>query len=334
MPTYKSFAMKYTLAALLSMTFISIWSCEVSETGTSADIESSILTLIAADDSSFIIDGMENVEDEEYALGKAAPGTAAEPHFVTDVRHDSTSVWRFGRRNMSQTRVVTMEEETDSSALALVSIHITGSFHVRQFERVWTSDSTWVCGDSIRFSVKPIDLTVDRRVAFRKRILANGEQRWRTVAKTVAYGSTGNELDLTALEWRVGDSLRVLNNFESRFYRADRPLILSILGGTRVSVRLMNDTAGEAEMVQGNWGYHSNQDALDLRQHGNFHYIETLDNGQKRYGRWVSAPDRPLHQFRGSIQVVDLRTLFDHDYPVYNAALLSFQYTLSRQPRD
>ena len=334
-PNMRYPSMKHTIPAIITvLALVLVWSCDISETDSNAEVESSILSLITADDSSFGIDGMEDMEDEEYVMAKAAPEAMEETSLYPALLRDSTSIWRYSRRNMSQEREVTVEVETDSSAVALITHHITGTFHVRQFERVWTSDSTWERGDSIRFSQKAIDMTVNRRVSFRIRTMNNGDQRWRPVSMALAYGSTGNALDIMALEWVAEDSVVILDNFDTQFYDREHPLILSIAGQNRANVRLVNDTAGEGEMVKGNWGYHPRLNGPDLRRNDNFHYVETLDNGEKLYSRGVQAPNRPHRQFRGSIQIVDFRTLFDHDAANYSGAILGFNYLLRPHLRD
>ena len=315
------------LTALMGIAMV--WSCDITETTDDATVKSSLLAMITADDSSYTLDDWDDLEDMDFTLAKSAPVTLDSENSTLMFR-DSTSIWRFARRNMAKEREVTIDVLDDSTATGLITYHVTGTFHIKQFEKVWTTDSTWERGDSIRFSEKPIDLTINRQVNFGLFEGRDGEEHWKPVSMTMAYGSTGSALDIGSLEWIAGDSIRILDDLQNEFYGWNNPLVFQLAYHNRVNVILSNDTADEAEWVRGNWAYHPRMNGPEYRTRRNFHYVETLDNGDKVYSQSVDSPDRPRRMFRGSIKVVDHRTLFDHDYPSYSVVTLGFTYFLSR----
>jgi hypothetical protein len=322
--------MKTNQVVLLSLfTMLFLWNCDVTETNEMDGAEDAILSMIELDDSTYALDGWDDIEESDFSLAKQSPGVA-EDDFGQVLHFDSTSVWRFGRRDMNQERTISIEVEDDTSAIALISHHISGTFHSRQFQRVWTSDSTWERGDSIRFSTKPIDLTVERRVAFIKITDNDGAEHWRPVSRTMAYGSSSNELELSSLEWIARDSIRVLDDFSNRFYGQSDPLVLIVAGNNRLNAHVSNETDGETELVRGHWGYHPRLNEVGMRTQINLRYVESAEDGSKTYSRRIDAPNRPNRMFRGSLKVVDYRTLFDHDYPSYDAVTLGFTYFLRR----
>jgi hypothetical protein len=324
---------KYLIIPISLLLLGIILSCGVSESDNEViDIESAILKVIAADDSTYGIEGLGDIDDEDYSLGKALDSDQSAVLPSISVR-DSNFVWRFARRDMDVERVVTVEVEDDSSALALISHHITGTFFVKQFARVWTSLDTWERGDSIRFSEKPIDMTATRRVAFRKRLDDAGEAHWKPVAMTLLSGHSGESLDIEALEWVAEDSTLVLTDFGNVFYSRRNPLLLSQMGVNHMNVIVSNDVEGEGEMVKGRFGYHPRFSNPDSRSRFHFHYTETLDTGDKVYTQRI-VPNR-LHRrhFKGFVEVIDYRTLFDHDYEDYSSATVGFIYTTRERIR-
>jgi hypothetical protein len=315
---------------LLALAVTIMWSCSVSEPDQNSEIEDAILSLIAADDSTYGIEGMDDVEDDDLSLGKSVSAPETEQYLTVETALDSSYIWRFGRSDMQTEREITVEVESDSSAVALISHHVTGIFHVRQFERVWTSSTTWERGDSVRFSEKTIDMTINRRVAFRKRTLPDGSERWLATAMTLAYGSSGDALDIQSLEWIAEDSVRVLDAFETTFYSRGEPLSLSIMGANQMNVIVSNDVADEAEAVIARLGFNPRVHDPNLRNRIHLQYVETLDSGDKVYSRSVPASQHPLRYFKGFIEVMDMRTLFDHDFTTYQSATLGFIYTMRR----
>lgn len=324
---------RYSLILISAIILGLIISCGVSETDQSTDIEAAIMRVIAADDSTYGLEGMDNIEDEDYKLGKSLVGTQTTvvPSVLT--LRDSNYVWRFGRSGMQKDREITVEVEDDSSAVALISHHITGTFHVKQFERVWITDDEWERGDSVRFSEKPIDMTANRSVAFRKRLDREGEERWFPVAMTLLSGHSRENLDIEALEWVAEDSTLILTDFETTLYNRNHPLLLSQMGINHMNVVLSNDVEGAAEKVTGRLGYHPRFSDPDSRSRFHFHYVETLDTGDKVYTQRI-IPNR-LHRrhFKGFVEVLDYRTLFDHDYVNYSAATVGFIYTTRERVR-
>ncbi|MBC8375384.1 MAG: hypothetical protein H8E26_05005 [FCB group bacterium] len=324
---------KYSIISM-SLVFLGvISSCGVSESNNEVtNIESAILKVIAADDSTYGIEGLGDIEDEDYSLGKALESDQSAVLSSISVR-DSNYVWKFARRGMDVERVITVEVEDDSSALALINHQITGTFYVKQFARVWTSLDTWERGDSIRFSEKPIDMSATRRVAFRKRMDNAGEAHWKPVAMTLLSGHSGETLEIEALEWVAEDSTLVLTDFGNVFYSRRNPLLLSQMGANHMNVVVSNDVEGEGEKVTGRLGYHPRLSHPDSRSRFHFHYTETLDSGDKVYTQRI-FPNR-LHRrhFKGFVEVIDYRTLFDHDYEDYSSATLGFIYTTREHVR-
>jgi len=324
---------KYMLITLPVLTLGLLTSCDVVETNQTTDIEAAIMRVIAADDSTYGVEGMGDIEDEDFALGKSPEGEQTLSTVSNLAFRDSNYVWRFGRRGMETEREVTVEVEADSSAVALISHHITGTFHVRQFERVWNDEDAWERGDSVQFSQKPIDMTTHRRVAFRKRLNVSGEERWKPIAMTLLSGHSGEALDIEALEWVAEDSTLMLNNFDSVFYHRNHPLVLSQRGINHMNVVVSNDVEGGAEKVVGRLGYNPRLGNPDARSQFHFQYVETLDNGDKVYASRI-VPNR-LHRrhFKGYVEVIDYRTLFDHGYVEYSSATLGFIYTTRERVR-
>ncbi|NQV29589.1 MAG: hypothetical protein HQ508_01760 [Candidatus Marinimicrobia bacterium] len=309
------------------------WGCDVNENNQTAAIEESLLKIIAADDSTYGIDGMEDIEDDDFALGKASEWSRVVSLYQIESLRDSNYVWRFGRRDMSRTREITIEVEDDSSALALITHTITGTFHVRQFERVWTDAETWERGDSVRFSEKPIEMTSNRRVAFRKRMDTAGEERWQAVAMTLVYGQSGEAVTINSMEWVAEDSVLVLSDFDSVLYDRRTPLLMSFLGTNRINVLVDNNVPGDAEMVMSRLGYHPRLNGAELRNRVHFNYVETNDSGEKIYSKRIFPAVFPQRHFKGFIEVIDHRTLFDHDYALYSSATLGFVYTARQHVR-
>ena len=324
---------KYQIIVLLALVMGIFISCDVAESDANTSIEDAIMRVIAADDSTYGIEGMGDIEDEDYALGKSPVGDHSAELFSTLSMRDSNYVWRFGRRGMGVERVITVEVEDDSSALALITHTLTGTFHVHQFARVWTSESEWTRGDSIRFSEKPIAMTSTRRVAFRKRLNDAGEEHWKPVAMTLLSGHSGEVLDIEALEWVAEDSTLVLTDFGNVFYSRNNPLLLSQTGINRMNVVLSNEVEDEGEMVAGRLGYHPRLSRPDSRSRFHFHYTETLDTGDKVYTQRILPTRLHRRHFKGFIEVIDFRTLFDHDYETYTSATLGFIYTTRERVR-
>lgn len=324
---------KYQFIVLFVIILGMFVACDVAESDTSTSIEDAIMRVIAADDSTYGIEGMADIEDEDYALGKSLGGDRYPESISMMSLRDSNFVWRYSRRGMEVDRSVTVEVEDDSSALALITHSITGTFHVRQFERVWTSGSEWERGDSIRFSEKPIEMTSTRRVAFRKRLNRAGEEQWKPVAMTLLTGHSGEVLDIEALEWVAEDSTLVLTDFGNVFYNRNHPLLLSQSGANHMNVVLSNNTEGEGEKVTGRLGFHPRLSHPDSRSRFHFRYTETLDTGDKVYTQLIHPNRHHRRHFKGFVEVIDFRTLFDHDYLEYTSATVGFIYTTRERMR-
>lgn len=314
----------FTLPLLMLMGLIA---CEESDSNMELDAEDAILKLIADDDSTYGIDGMENVENEDFTLGKSLMSAASNLTHHMPAMRDSNFVWRFGRTGMNVERDVLVEVEDDTSAIALITHHITGTFHVKQFERFWLDTETWERGDSIRFSEKPIDMTAHRRVSFKKRISPLGGERWKPIAMTLQTGTSGSALEIETLEWVAEDSTVILSDFENVFYSRRDPLLLSQLGANHMNIMVSNDVTGEAEFVKGRFGYHPRMGRPDARSRFYFQYVETMENGDKRYTKDIAPVRHHRRHFKGFIDVLDFRTLFDHDYLEYSSATIGFVYT-------
>ena len=111
------------------------------------------------------------------------------------------------------------------------------------------------------------------------------------------------------------------------------PLAFAMFGANQINVVVSNDVADEAEAVIGRLGFHPRLHGPDLRNRIHFQYVETLESGDKVYSRSIPPVHRPLRHFKGFIEVLDHRTLFDHDYAEYTAASVGFIYTMRRQLR-
>ena len=98
----------------------------------------------------------------------------------------------------------------------------------------------------------------------------------------------------------------------------------------RFNVQVTNAEAGEAESVVGRMGFHPRLTGADLRHIRPFVFQGEQGDGIKQYSRLLDAPVRPLRHFRGSVEVIDAATLYDHDYAQYDAAWLGFVYTVRR----
>ncbi|MCF6238955.1 MAG: hypothetical protein L3J79_09130, partial [Candidatus Marinimicrobia bacterium] len=274
-----------------------------------------------------------DIAEIDYSLGKLPQVDEAGSLDMMAFDMDSNYVWRFGRSGMDSEREITIEVEDDTSAIALISHHITGVFHARQFQRTWLEDGTWEQGDSVQFSEKNIDLNVDRRVAFRKRQLPEGGERWFATAMTLAYGSSGAALDIQSLEWVAEDSVRILTDFTTVFYGRGNPLAFAMLGANRINVIVSNELPDEAEAVIGRLGFHPRLTGPDLRNRVRFQYVETLESGDKMYSNRIPPVQRPLRHFKGFVEVLDQRTLFDHDYEIYSSATVGFVYSMRQHVR-
>ncbi len=325
--------MKFTLLIIIVLTLGIFISCELSENDETISIEANIKRIIATDAGTYSIDGMEDTELEDFVLNKALVPTESSAASYSTMILDSNSVWRFGRRNMNKDREIIVEVETDSSATALITHHITGTFHVREFERVWLDDGSWERGDSVRFSEKPIDMNVNRHVNFRKRTNAAGEERWIPTSMTMAYGSSGEALDIQSLEWVAGDSVKLVTDFETNYYDRRHPLHFMMRRVNQLKVNVSNAVAGNAETVTGRFGLNQRPADADSRNRVKLQYRETLDTGEKVYGRHIPGVNRPQRHFKASLEALDQRTLYDHDYNLYSSSTLGFVYTLRRPAR-
>lgn len=318
---------KFLPIILPLMLLMMLVACEDTNSNIELDAQDAILKLIAADDSTYGIDDMGNIEDEDFILGKSVlPATSSNTIYMPAMR-DSNFIWRFGRTDMNVERDILVEMEDDTSAVALITHHITGTFHVKQFERIWLDTETWERGDSIRFSEKPIDMTAQRRVSFKKRISPLGGERWKPIAMTLQTGTSGSALEIETLEWVAEDSTVILSDFENVFYSRRDPLLLSQHGANQMNVLVSNDVAEEGELVKGRFGYHPRMGRPDARSRFHFQYVETMENGDKRYTKDIAPVRHHRRHFKGFIDVLDFRTLFDHDYLEYSSATIGFVYT-------
>lgn len=323
--------MKRTMILVLSMTgFLFLWSCEATEPDNSAEIENTLLRLIEADDSTFSIEGMDNADDIDFMLGKNTDQVEFSAQDQLMLR-DSLYIWRFGRSNMDRNREITIDVETDTSAEATIIYTITGTFHVHQYERNLTSDSSWERGDSVRFSEKPIDMSIERRVQFRLVERPGHGEHWRVTAFTPAYGSSsGSDLAIARMEWVVGDSLITLEDFGNTFIGRPLNLEFGVEDLNQINVYVTNNILDENEAVIGKMHHHPRLDGPRMRRHVRFEYQGSNDSGEKLYSRQVNAPNHPGRRLNSTLHVTDLRTLFDHDYLQYDAASLSVSYWLRR----
>ena len=318
------------ISTLVILMALFIWNCEATDSDADlAELETTLMLLLDADDSTFSIDGYGNGEDLDYSLERLETGLAS----TTDAyeRLDNLYIWRFGRSGMQKTRDVSIEQTSDSTAMATINHHVTGTFHVRQFERIWHDDGTWERGDSIRFSEKPIDLTIVRQVRFAQRETVDGQLRWRIAAFTPAYGVTADcPLAITRLEWIAEDSIRFLDDFQNTFFELPLDLEFATLGVNEVRLYATNEIEGEAEAITGRWHIHPNMNGPQFHRQLHFQYLMTNNDGEKIYSRMIETPQRPNRRFNCLLEAIDLRTLYDHDYPTYEAASLGLNYWLRR----
>lgn len=321
--------MKRVLTLILPLLFMFV-ACDMTESNSDTDAEGAIMKAITSD-ASFKAEGLHDVENEDFDLyDLPVEGHAGMELFRRTVR-DSNYVWNFGRRDMAHEQEVIVEVEDDTSAQALITDHITGSFHVRQFERIWVDEYHWVRGDSVRFSVKPIDMNTSQHVRFKKRTRVGGEERWIPVARTFLVGTAGTTLDIQAIQFSGDDSAITLTDFDSEFYGRFNPLVIPAMENTSMHVLVSNDVAGEAEMVSTRMTESSRQGSH--RGRGQFVYVETLENGDKVYTKALASSRRTARSYMGSIEVLDMRTLFDHDHPEYSAATLGINFLQQRGDR-
>ncbi len=327
------------ILSILVLGLVLVWSCESTDPDASSEIESTILSLLSGDDSTFSVEGMDNADDVDYLLGRSVgDGSIADDQITVDV-FDSLYVWRFGRSEMNKDREITVDVQGDTAAEALILYTITGIFHVKQFERIWTSDTTWEHGDSIRFSEKPIAMTVTRRVQFEYFDPPGGNshgprhdrEHWRVSAFTAAYGITATSpIDLVRMEWIVGDSIRVLEDFENEFFQVPVDLEFATMGINQVNAFVTSDVTGENESVIGKWHHHPRMHGEHVRHLNRFHYQGTNDSGEKLYSQFIPTPDFPGRRLASMVEVTDFRTLFDHDYLQYDAVSVGLAYWLRR----
>jgi len=303
-------------------------SCEVAESEMNTDIEDAIMKVIAEEDAQYGVEDWSNTESADFGLANIPEKNETGSELFERVVRDSNYVWKFARRNMDVEREVIIEVEDDTSAQSLITDHITGSFIVKQFERVWTTDGRWHRGDSVRFSEKPIDNNSQHRVMFKKRIDAAGAEHWIPVASTMKLEQAGANPGIEALQIVRDDTLITLTDFETEFYSRRHPLVLA---GSRLNVLVSNDVAGEAEMVTSHLGFNPRIDRHGQRSRFHFRYVETLDNGNKLYEQDMASSNSPQRRHKGSVEVLDLRTLFDHDYAEYSTTRVGFVYDRGRR---
>ena len=105
------------------------------------------------------------------------------------------------------------------------------------------------------------------------------------------------------------------------------------MGVNHMNVVLSNDVEGEAEKVTGRLGYHPRLSRPDSRSRFHFHYNETLDTGDKVYTQRIIPNRHHRRHFKGFVEVIDYRTLFDHDFVEYSSATLGFIYTTREHVR-
>ena len=105
---------KYMLITLPVLTLGLLTSCDVVETNQTTDIEAAIMRVIAADDSTYGIEGMGDIKDEDFALGKSPEAEQTLSTSSNLAFRDSNYVWRFGRSGMDTEREVTVEVEDDA----------------------------------------------------------------------------------------------------------------------------------------------------------------------------------------------------------------------------
>lgn len=305
-----------------------IVSCEVADTETNADMHEAIMKVIAEDDALYDLQDWNNTEYEDFGLASMPDKDHHVAEIFERVVRDSNYVWKFARRDMEQEREVIIEVEDDTSAQSLILDHVTGNFHVKQFERIWTDDGRWYRGDSVQFSVKPIDLNSQRRVMFKKRFDASGAEHWIPVASTMKLEQSGDALAIESLQVVRADTIITLDEFETEFYSRRHPLALV---GAELRAVVSNELPDEAEMVKSRLGFIPRMDHRGHGSRSHFLFVETLDNGDKLYVQPLANNDSPERRFKGSIEAVDLRTLFDHDYMQYSMSRVGFMYDKGRR---
>jgi len=315
--------MKKDLIIILSLSILVLFTaCSTAGTEPGSDAEAAIMKVIAAD-STLGTQDFEDIENEDFGLYNLP----VEDHGTMELFHrivrDSNYVWAFGRTDMERVPEIIIEFEDDSSAQALISEHITGIFHVRQFERIWVSDDRWVRGDSVRFSQKAIDLNTVQRVQFRKRLDPADEEHWLPIAKTFLKGQSGSTLDIEGLEFNGETGAVVVSDFETVFYGRANPLVIPPMRNTHLDVLVSNDVAEEGEMVSSRMGIRSHMDGRRFRSH--FIYLETRESGEKVYAMRL-APTRDPQFYAGFVEVMDFRTLFDHDHEEYSVAMVGLNF--------
>lgn len=319
---------KYLILIITILSLGMIWSCDVTETKQNGDVEDTILNLILTDNAGAEFEGFENEDD--FSLSKNPDETQVESAVEVDRVRDSSYVWRFGRTAMHREREITVEIEDDTSALALISNHITGIFHVRQFNRLWTSDSTWERGDSVQFSHKPIDFNLNQHVVYHKRINAEGEEQWKKMSSTLAYGSSSEAISIQSLGWVRQDSLLVMENFGENFYTKSRALLSHLLRSRQLQLTVSNSASDTPDLVKASLIYVP-QTGRILRKRFGLGFNETLESGANLYSRRLAQIDFVPQIIKGTIEVIDARTLFDHSFTEYASATVAYSFQVRQR---
>ena len=311
-----------TLPILVLFVMVFTWSCDVTESSPNAGVEETIAKIISADNESF---GFQGWGDEEFTLDKDTQNNAAGITMTPDLERDSSYIWNFRKIGMQHTREMIIEVEDDTSALALITDHVTGTFHIRQFDRYWITDTRWVRGDSVQFSQKNIDYTLNHRVAFRKRMNAAGQEFWEPMATTLVTGGAGETVSINSLNWVRGDSVFNMSDFESSFYPTRGPVAYFLLNARQINME-MGNSSDASELVKGRLEYYRTPDRPGMSRPLKLRYRETLDSGDKVYGGRIARVNGPVQFFQGTLEVLDSRTLFDHAFTDYSNAVLAWSF--------
>ncbi len=326
--------MNYRIKVLsvMSLMAVVVWNCDQAQNTTTDSIKNQILSLISSEDTLYEVDDVGNVTQDDWGLSKTL--TVYETPDPAPAAFDSQYVWRFWRTNMSHTRVAPeVQVENDSLAYATLTANITGIFHALQRERIWTSATDWVMGDTISLVGKPIAMTLTRHVRFQYLPNRHGVHHWVRTGMTPVYGGSDNgtiEFNSLRLTNLATDSSRTLVDFENT-YISMRAHALTFHRGdsVRVDLFLTMPAPDDRAVVRFKWDFQHQRPVEPARQ--GMRYLGTDENGRQHFGKVSRLMGRD-HIFKAYLDAVDTRTLFDPDYAVYNSQILGFHY-MGRAPR-
>ena len=170
-----------------------------------------------------------------------------------------------------------------------------------------------------------------RNVLLHKRTNPDGDDVWVIMGVTATYGASPNTtLGIEAISIQFGDSTLVLDDFANYYFNRENAIRFHFNRFGRIEAMISNDVSDEAESVNGIWGGHPR---LPNLRHVGFRYMETNGDGYKVYAQLIRPEFHPNRHKRGQVQVIDFRTLFDHDYLAFNSVAVGMMYHIIRPPQ-